>query len=96
MVADLPEPARRYFSYAIKPGTPLMPVVEIRMTGQFSLGSKEDPRYRPMEARQILAAPEGFVWKMRTRGGMPDFGIGFRPVDPVPDLRPHPRRTFGR
>ena len=71
MVADLPEPARRYFTYVIKPGTPLTPVVEIRMTGQFSLGTKDDPRYRPMEARQILATPEGFVWNMRTRGGMP-------------------------
>lgn len=71
MVAELPEPARRLFAYAIQPGTPLLPVAAIEMTGQFSLGSKDDPRYQPMEARQILAAPEGFVWAMRTTGGMP-------------------------
>src|SRR6056297_1354276 len=74
MVADLPEPARRYFRFAIQTGTPLLPVSEIDMTGKFSLGSKQAPAYRPMEARQILSVPEGFVWAMRTRGGMPVSG----------------------
>jgi hypothetical protein len=107
MVADLPEPARRYFTYVIKPGTPLMPVVEIRMTGQFSLGTKDDPRYRPMEARQILATPEGFVWTMRTRGGMPLSGsdsgrwtrfriFGLIPVARVGGDMDHARSAFGR
>lgn len=39
MVADLPEPAKRYFSFTIKPGTPLYTVAQISMTGQFSLGT---------------------------------------------------------
>ena len=107
MVADLPEPARRYFAYAIQPGTPLRPVVEIQMTGQFSLGTKDDPRYRPMEARQILATPEGFVWEMRTRGGMPLSGSDsgrwtrFRIFALIPVARvggdpDHARSAFGR
>ncbi len=107
MVAGLPEPARRYFNYAIKPGTPLLTVAEIDMTGQFSLGTKDDPRYQPMEARQILAAPEGFVWAMRTRGGMPVSGsdsgswtrfriFGLVPVARLGGDPDHTRSAFGR
>lgn len=107
MVADLPEPARRYFGFAIRPGTPLMTVAEIDMVGRFSLGSKDDPAYRPMEARQILAAPEGFVWAMWTRGGMPvsgsDSGAWTRfrifwaiPVARLGGDRDHARSAFGR
>lgn len=107
MVADLPEPARRYFTYAIRPGTPLLPVAEIEMTGLFSLGTKEDPRYQPMEARQVLAAPTGFVWAMNTTGGMPvagsDSGLWtrFRVFGLVPVARAggdpdHARSAFGR
>lgn len=107
MVADLPEPARRYFAYAIEPGTPLLPVAVIEMTGEFSLGTKEDPRYQPMEARQILAAPEGFVWAMRTGGGMPVSGSDtgkwtrFRIFGLIPVARQggdpdHTRSAYGR
>ncbi|SFP91309.1 DUF6544 family protein [Tranquillimonas alkanivorans] len=69
MVAELPDPARRYFTCTIRPGTPLFTVAEIEMTGRFSLGSKEAPNYLDMRARQILAAPEGFVWAMEASGG---------------------------
>ena len=107
MVADLPEPARRYFDYTIRPGTPLLPVAEIDMVGRFSLGTKDDPRYQPMEARQILAAPEGFVWSMRTRGGMPVSGsdsaswtrfriFGLIPVARLGRDPDHARSAFGR
>lgn len=107
MVADLPEPARRYFGYAIRPGSPLWPVVELDMRGQFSLGSKDALNYRPMMARQILAAPEGFVWAMRTRGGMPVSGsdsgrwtrfriFGVIPVARVGGDPDHTRSAFGR
>ncbi len=107
MIADLPEPARRYFTYMIQPGTPLLPVAEIDMTGQFSLGTKDDPRYQPMQARQILAAPEGFVWAMRTRGGMPVSGsdtgswtrfriFGVIPVGRLGGDPDHTRSAFGR
>src|SRR6056297_81293 len=107
MVADLPEPARRYFTYMIEPGTPLLPVAEIDMTGQFSLGTRDDPRYQPMEAQQILAAPEGFVWSMRTRGGLPLSGsdsaqwtrfriFGLIPVARLGGDPDHTRSAFGR
>ncbi|SEO30096.1 hypothetical protein SAMN04490248_103231 [Salinihabitans flavidus] len=107
MVADLPEPARRYFSFMIAPGAPLWTVAEIDMTGQFSLGTKQAPAYRPMRARQILAAPEGFVWAMRTRGGLPISGSDsgtwtrFRILWLIPVARlggdaDHRRSAFGR
>jgi hypothetical protein len=107
MVAHLPEPARRYFAYMIRPGTPILPVTTIEMTGQFSLGTKDDPRYQPMEARQILATPEGFVWTMRTRAGMPVSGsdssrwtrfriFGLIPVARLGGDPDHTRSAFGR
>ena len=107
LVADLPEPAQRYFSFMIEPGTPLLRVAEIEMNGQFSLGNKDNPAYQPMSARQILAAPEGFVWAMRTRGGMPlsgsDSGLwtrfrifGLIPVARLGGTPDHTRSAFGR
>ncbi|MDI5892832.1 DUF6544 family protein [Halomonas rhizosphaerae] len=107
MVANLPEPARRYFGFTILPGTPLHPVAQIDMRGQFSLGTKDAPGYQPMEARQILAAPEGFVWSMRTLGGLPIYGSDsgrwtrFRILWLVPVARiggdpDHRRSAFGR
>jgi hypothetical protein len=107
MVAGLPEPARRYFTYAIQPGSPLVTVAEIDMAGQFGLGTKEAPAYRPMQARQILAAPEGFVWCMRTRRGLPLSGSDtaswtrFRIAWLIPVARlggdpDHARSAFGR
>jgi hypothetical protein len=107
MVAGLPEPARRFFTFAIRPGAPLLPVAEIEMTGQFGLGGKGDPRYQPMEAHQILAAPEGFVWAMHTTGGMPIAGsdsgrwtrfriFGLIPVARTGGKSDHARSAFGR
>ncbi|MEX1662128.1 DUF6544 family protein [Thioclava sp. 15-R06ZXC-3] len=107
MVADLPEPARRFFAYTIQPGTPLLPVATIEMTGQFSLGSKAAPRYQPMEAHQILAAPEGFVWAMRTTAGLPLSGsdtgrwtrfriLGLVPVARLGGNSDHTRSAYGR
>ncbi|WP_332824922.1 DUF6544 family protein [Ramlibacter sp.] len=69
MVAGLPEPARRYFRFAIQPGARLATVAEITMEGELSLGTKQDPRYQPMQADQILAAPHGLVWRVRSGGG---------------------------
>lgn len=107
LVADLPEAARRYFNFTIRPGTPLLPVAEIDMRGEFSLGSKEAPSYQPMEAHQILAAPEGFVWSMRTFGGVPVSGsdsarwtrfwiMGLIPVARLGGDPDHTRSAFGR
>jgi hypothetical protein len=33
---DLPEPARRFFLFGIKPGTPLWPVTQIRMSREIA------------------------------------------------------------
>lgn len=64
MVADLPEPAKRFFEFAISEGTPLYTIARIDMAGKFGMGTKSDPKYMNMTATQVLAAPEGFVWKM--------------------------------
>ena len=65
MIAGLPEPAQRYFSFAIAPGTPLRRTVELEMTGELGLGDLSDPKYQPMFARQVLAPPHGLVWKLK-------------------------------
>lgn len=70
MVEGLPEPAARFLRFAIAPGTPLAAAAEIDMGGELGLGTKEAPGYRPMRARQILAAPHGLVWRLRA-GGAP-------------------------
>lgn len=107
MVADLPEPARRFFTFAIAPGTPLLTVAEIEMEGEFSLGTRENPNYMPMKARQILAAPSGFVWKLRIPGLVPVTGsdsgrwtrfriLGLIPVARMGGDSNHGRAAFGR
>jgi Family of unknown function (DUF6544) len=70
MVSGLPDPARRYFLFAIAPGTPLRTVVELRMIGEIGLGSKERPNYQTMAAREILVPPHGFVWMPRIDAGL--------------------------
>jgi hypothetical protein len=70
MVADLPEPARRFFTFAIQPGAQLRTVVEIQMDGEISLGSKDKPNYQPMHAQQVLAAPFGLVWRLKAGSGL--------------------------
>lgn len=64
MIAGLPEPARRWLSHAIAPGTPLHRVVLLEMEGQIRLG-----RWLPFRAVQVQAPPEGYVWAARTRLG---------------------------
>jgi hypothetical protein len=107
MVADLPEPARRFFNFSIKPGTPLLTVAEIDMGGEFSLGSRANPNYRPMNARQILAAPEGFVWTLKIPGAVSLSGsdtgkwthfrlFGLIPVARMGGDANHARAAYGR
>jgi hypothetical protein len=67
-VADLPEAARRYFLATIASGTPLARIAEIEMRGMFGLGDRENPNHLPMRARQILAPPHGFVWRLEAAG----------------------------
>jgi hypothetical protein len=68
MVADLPEPARRYLVRAIAPGTPLATAVELEMRGQLLLEPGGDPL--DMIAHQILAPPDGFIWRADARRGL--------------------------
>jgi hypothetical protein len=112
IVDGLPDPARRFFRFAISPGTPLYTVAEIEMEGEFSLGNKAEPNYMPMRAKQILAAPHGFVWKLNAgRGLMKVSGSDvsedghswsrFRLADILPVARAggnsdHSRSAFGR
>ena len=107
MVVELPEPAQRFFNFAIKPGTALFTVAEIDMGGEFSLGSRAKPNYRPMDARQILAAPHGFVWMLRIPGAVSLSGsdtgkwthfriFGLIPVARMGGDVNHARAAFGR
>lgn len=107
MVADLPEPAQRFFNFAIAPGTRLLSVVEIEMGGQFSLGSRESPNYQTMKADQILAAPHGFVWRLKLPGIVPVSGsdsgswtrfriLGLLPVARMGGDPDHTQSAYGR
>lgn len=108
MVANLPEPARRFFIFAIAEGTPLYSVADIKMEGQFGMGDKAEPKYMPMRARQVLAAPDGFVWAMSGGSGAmrlsgSDSGnwtrfwlFGLAPVGRFGGTPDHTRSAFGR
>lgn len=111
MIDGLPDPAQRYFRFAIKPGTPLYTVAEISMQGEFSLGDKVEPNYMSMQADQILAAPNGFIWKVRagdkiwfTGSDGADDGfswshfwlLGIVPVARAGNNKDHARAAFGR
>jgi hypothetical protein len=108
MTADLPEPARRYFLYTIKPGTPLYRVAKISMSGRFGMGTRTRPSYITMKATQILAMPAGFIWKMRARRGLMTLSgsdseswtrfwlMGLLPVVRMGGDPDHKRSAFGR
>lgn len=108
MVAGLPEPAQRYFLYTIAEGAPLRTIAVIEMEGQLGRGDRNEARYDPMQARQILAPPHGFVWQVRAGaiGGSdaatPDTSwtrfrlFGLVPVVRISDDPDHFRSAFGR
>ena len=112
MVAHLPDPARRYFHFTIETGTPLYTVAEIEMTGRLGLGSKTAPGYKPMRATQVLAAPFGFIWQVRTGGRFGQISgtdaagpkdswsrfwlLGLIPVGRGGHTEDHARSSFGR
>lgn len=111
-VAGLPDPARRYFLFTIKAGTPIATVAEIHMGGELGLGTKEDPKYLPMQAEQILAPPHGLVWKLSAGRGLTKLSgsdgydgmeswVRFWMANTVPVVRAggtadHLRAAFGR
>jgi Family of unknown function (DUF6544) len=70
MTTELPEPARRWLSHAIAPGTPLWSSAELTMHGRIKLG-----RWRPFTARQVLSPPDGYTWAATARlAGLPVTG----------------------
>jgi hypothetical protein len=67
----LPEPAHRWLTHAIAPGTPLARTAEFGMHGQIRLGNA----WRDFTALQVLVPDAGFVWAARTRvAGLPVTG----------------------
>jgi hypothetical protein len=60
-VAHLPDPAQRYLRHAIAPGTRLARSVVIEMQGR--IGLKPGADMLPFQARQILATPDGLIWR---------------------------------
>ena len=108
MIAHLPEPARRYFLYTIKPGTPLSSVASITMVGRFGMGNRDKPNYLDFTATQVLAMPAGFVWKMRARRGLMRLSgsdsqgwtrfwlMGLLPIARLGGNPDHTRSAFGR
>jgi uncharacterized protein DUF6544 len=70
MISGLPEPAHRWLSHAIVPGTPMWSSVELAMHGRIKLG-----RWRPFTARQVLRPPGGYTWAATARlAGLPVTG----------------------
>lgn len=64
MVKLLPEPARRWLTHVIAPGSPLARAAIVEMRGHIRLG-----RWIPFRAVQVQAPPAGFVWAARARFG---------------------------
>ncbi len=112
MITDLPEPAQRFFMATIESGAPIRTVAEVTMHGEFSLGTKDDHSYLPMQACQLLAPPYGFYWHVKAGQGLMSF-VGsdgateqnswtrfwlayLVPVARVGNNADHARSSFGR
>jgi hypothetical protein len=67
MVADLPLAARRFFLFAIEPGTPLRTVAELKTTGNLRLDPSL-PDTIPLQNHQALAAPHGSLSRHNSTG----------------------------
>lgn len=63
MLEDLPEPARRFLAAAIRPGTPLRPMVELRLAG--TLAGSPFGAASGMRCYALLAPPFGSVLRVR-------------------------------
>jgi hypothetical protein len=85
----------------------LFTVAEIEMTGEFSLGNKAQPNDQAMFAKQVLAAPHGFIWELCLPGFISVSGsdsgvwtrfriLGVIPVARIGDDLDHRRAAFGR
>jgi hypothetical protein len=71
LVEGLPDPARRYFLHAIRPGTPLATRVRLVQAGSLRIGEE----WAPFTAEQVLVPGTGFAWKVKARvRGLPVTG----------------------
>jgi hypothetical protein len=59
-LGHLPEPARRWLTHALSPGTPLAGAVLLRMHGHIRTG-----RWLPFRAVQLHVPPQGYLWVAR-------------------------------
>lgn len=64
MTESLPEPARRWLTHVIAPGTPLARAAIVHMHGQIRLR-----RWLPFRAVQVQAPPAGYIWAARVHWG---------------------------
>jgi hypothetical protein len=64
MADGLPEPARRWLTHVIRPGTALAGAVVVDMHGQIRIR-----RWLPFRAVQLQAPPDGYVWAARAALG---------------------------
>lgn len=65
-LASLPEPVRRYLARSIAPGTPIVQVARLRLEGRLLL----DGQSLDYTADEILAAPQGLLWRADLGSGM--------------------------
>jgi hypothetical protein len=70
MLDDAPELVKKFFLYMIKPGTPLHNVSVLEVHGELSMGNSEKSKYIKVKCKQILAPLHGFVWKVKSKGGL--------------------------
>lgn len=76
MLADLPEPARRYLSHAIARGAPLACAVRLKMHGEIRLGRGDGQKWSPFEAEQVIRWDRGMIWRARVKmKGLPVRGF---------------------
>lgn len=73
-IDGLPSAARRHLSHAITPGTRLATCVRLSMHGHMRL--KRNGSLLPMRAVELLAPPQGFIWRARV-GRFPLIFNGF-------------------
>ena len=69
MVVDLSEPARRWLTHAIAPGTPLYRAVILEIEGYIRLG-----RWLRFRAVHLHAPPDGYVWAAMSSLALHDLG----------------------
>src|SRR5947199_6035543 len=70
-LSHLPEPARRYLTHAIVPGTPLASAVRLKMHGEIKLKG-----WLPLSAEQVINWQHGLIWKATVRmHGLPITGF---------------------